>query len=219
MRRIWFLFALPIVAVMIYLAYDDFGLWPSLGFFSLVISAAYYLYRQDIRSLNTALRVAGSLPLDGGSPQVDKGVLLFGELSWTPPVVRDLLYLNAFWGIGDYTSAAREPDAGGPVGRTGILFEAYGIGALSAPLGNDARRSAGGALGYQMFLSGIRRQLVIEVGGRRDTLGGTPWAIGGAVRFQQALGRRHVVQIDVAVTESPDTPVTPSVRLEWRMQF
>ena len=56
MRWIWFLFAPLIIAVMIYLTYDDFGLWPSLGFFSLVISAAYYFYRQDIRSLNAIMQ-------------------------------------------------------------------------------------------------------------------------------------------------------------------
>jgi len=56
MRWIWLLLVLLVVAVMIYLTYDDFGLWPSLGFFSLVISAAYYLYRQDSRSLSAIMQ-------------------------------------------------------------------------------------------------------------------------------------------------------------------
>lgn len=56
MYWIWFLFALLIIAVMTYLTHDHFGLWPSLGFFSLVISAAYYFYRQDIRSLNAIMQ-------------------------------------------------------------------------------------------------------------------------------------------------------------------
>ena len=119
----------------------------------------------------------------------------------------------------EVTSAAREEDVGGPLARTGILYEAYGVGSLGAPLSNAARRSAGGALGYQMFLSGIRRQLVFELGGRRDTLGDDTWSIGAAARFQQAIGNRHVLQFDLAVTESPDDPVTPSARVEWRMKF
>jgi hypothetical protein len=174
---------------------------------------------QRLKGVNTALRATGSLPIDGESAQVGRGALLFGEVSWTPPKVHDLLYLNAFWGIGDFTSAARAPDAGGPLGRTGILFAASGLGSLPAPLGNDAKRAAGGALGYQMFLGGIRRQLVFELGGRRDTLGEDGWAIGAAARFQQAVGQHHVLQIDLAVSEADDAPVTPSTRIEWRMKF
>jgi hypothetical protein len=174
---------------------------------------------QRVKGVNTALRANGSLPIDGESVEVGRGALLFGEVSWTPPAVHDLLYLNAFWGIGDFTSAARGPDAGGPLGRTGILFAASGLGSLPAPLSNDAKRAAGGALGYQMFLGGIRRQLVFELGGRRDTLGEDGWSIGAAARFQQAIGQHHVLQIDLAVSEADDAPVTPSTRIEWRMKF
>ncbi len=56
MRWIWLLLVPLIVAVMVYLSYDAFGLWPSLGFFSLVILAAYYLYRQDSRSLSAIMQ-------------------------------------------------------------------------------------------------------------------------------------------------------------------
>ena len=174
---------------------------------------------QRIRSLNTAVRIAGSLPTAGETPQVGRGALLFSEISWTPPDVRDLLYANGFFGLGQFTSAARGPDAGGPLGRTGILFSAHGIGTLAPPLGNYVEDAAGGAIGYQAFLGSARRQLILELGGRSGTRRGGTWQLAAGVRFQQALFQRHVFQLDAAVSESPDTPVTPTLRAEWRIRF
>lgn len=52
----YWLLALLVIAVMVYFTYEDFGFWPSLGFFSLVNVAAFYLYRQDSSGL-TAIMV------------------------------------------------------------------------------------------------------------------------------------------------------------------
>lgn len=56
MRWKWLLLAPLIVAVMVYITYDDFGLWPSVVFFSLVMAAAFYFYGQDIRSLTAVMK-------------------------------------------------------------------------------------------------------------------------------------------------------------------
>ena len=52
----WWLLAPLVVAVMVYITYDDFGLWPSLGFFTLVIPSAIYLYHQDSRGLSAIMK-------------------------------------------------------------------------------------------------------------------------------------------------------------------
>jgi hypothetical protein len=52
----WWLFVPPVITVMVYITYDAFGLWLSLGFFSLVIPAAFYLYRQDSRGLTAIMK-------------------------------------------------------------------------------------------------------------------------------------------------------------------
>jgi hypothetical protein len=52
----WWLLAPPVVAVMVYITYDDFGLWPSLAFFAVVIPAAFYFYRQDSRRLGVIMK-------------------------------------------------------------------------------------------------------------------------------------------------------------------
>ncbi len=56
----WWLFATLIIAVLVYIAYENFGenfgFWPSLGFFSLVIAVGLYLYRQDSRDLAAIMK-------------------------------------------------------------------------------------------------------------------------------------------------------------------
>lgn len=52
----WWLLAVPVIALMVFLTYDDFGLWPSLGFFSLVMFVAFYLYRQDSSGLTAIMQ-------------------------------------------------------------------------------------------------------------------------------------------------------------------
>jgi hypothetical protein len=59
--------------------------------------------------------------------------------------------MDAYWGIDRFSSATRDPTAGGPLGDVGILTAAAGIGTYQAPLSNQADHSAGGAIGCQMF--------------------------------------------------------------------
>jgi hypothetical protein len=115
--------------------------------------------------------------------------------------------VNAFVAAGRFTSAARGPDKGGPLGRMGILFEAFELGRYDAPLGNRAQDSAGGAIGYQRFFAAFRRQLVIEVGGRNPVTGSgrESLAIGG--KFQQAIGSHFLIELDsFAAAQRHDAP-------------
>ena len=71
---------------------------------------------------NATVRAAVSTALDEVTAQADDGALVLFELSWIPKYTHDNLYLNGFVGIDNFTSAARGPLAGGPLGRVGLLL-------------------------------------------------------------------------------------------------
>src|SRR5207245_1383748 len=81
---------------------------------------------QRIGKFNTVFRVNTSVAVEHATALVRSGTLLFGECSYTMPYGEDLVYLNGFWGIDHFSSAARSPSAGGPLGRVGILNAAVG---------------------------------------------------------------------------------------------
>ena len=152
---------------------------------------------QRIGHLNTGFRVLGSWALDRETPWSTNGALLFSEISWTPRRTHDLAYVNTFVAIEEFSSAARGPSTGGPLGRAGISFAAVGLGSYGAPLVSRARDVAGGAVGYQKFFGKLaRRQLLAEVGvrvGLDDRVGDDAAA---TVRYQAAYGRRLVLVFD-----------------------
>lgn len=148
------------------------------------------------RTWNSTVRAMLSQALDGSGPQVGNGALFFSELSITPRKTMDTAYLNFFIGIDDFTSAARGPTKGGPLGRTGLLFAAVGLGAYQPALGNQAQNSVGGSVGYQWMFDQGKRNLVLEAGGRGALSGSerARGAIGG--RFQQKLADRIMLELD-----------------------
>ena len=174
---------------------------------------------QRIGKLNTAFRALGSYALEDESPAVSDGYLLFGEVSWTPSRTDDNAYINAFWGIDDFASAARGPATGGPLGRTGILFSSVGLGRYGAALGNRPNRSVGAAIGYQAFFDETRKQLIVEFGGRQGTDGDGLGSLALGARYQQALGQRAVLQFDIfgSMHESRDEGF--GARIELRYEF
>ncbi|RMD87072.1 MAG: hypothetical protein D6813_14080, partial [Calditrichaeota bacterium] len=95
-----------------------------------------------------------------------------------------------------FRSASRDPSTGGPLGRTGILFEAAGLGRYGAALSNDASEAVGGSLGYQMFFAHTRQQLILELGGRYATNNRGQRAAAAGLRYQIAVGRRWVLRFD-----------------------
>ncbi len=176
---------------------------------------------QRIGPFNTTLTLNASFPTTRETPQTSRGTLLFNEISWTPPHTQDFLYLNTFWGIGEFSSALRGPETGGPLGRTGILFDTVELGQYRAALGNQADNAAGGSLGYQTFFNRTRQQLIVELGGRKNTNNqvdnGDAYAAG--LRYQHAIGRHVVAQVDAfgAVQEGSDPSY--GARLEWLTKF
>jgi hypothetical protein len=155
---------------------------------------------QRIGQYSTTFMVNTSQPFERQTPEANRGTLLFVQGSFVPHRTDDILYLDAYWNIGKFTSAVRGPATGGPLGRTGILFQAVGLGDYGAALGFNVDNSAGGSLGYQFFLDGIRRQLIVEVGGRKDTNNTDEIALKGAgaigARFLQAVGQHYYIRFD-----------------------
>lgn len=156
---------------------------------------------QRFGKLNTTFRIAASKALDTKSAQADDGVLLFAEISWVPAYTHDNAYINTFVSIDNFTSPARQPLSGGPLGRTGLLFAAPGIGRVAPAIGNRTGDSVGLIAGYQKFFKS-RRQLIVEVGGRVGDDNEQNDSVGAALRFQQAIGRRIVAGLNAYVSDA-----------------
>ncbi len=171
---------------------------------------------------NATFRAAYSNALDGVTPQSDTGLLLFTELSWEPKGTHDNMYVNGFVGIDNFTSAARGPLTGGPLGRTGLLFAAQGIGTFPSPLSNSAREAAGAAVGYQKFSKDKRTQITVEAGARFETGDAIPTLeneYGVGMRAQRAIATRAFLQFDAFVTKKDGDAATPGARLELQVKL
>ncbi len=147
------------------------------------------------------------------------GTLLFTQLSYTPPHSDNLLYCDSFWGIDRFTSAARDPDVGGPLGQEGLLFASAGIGSYGAALSNNAFDAAGMLLGYQMYFHDRRNQLVIEAGGRTDTRGPSQAEAAAGAQWQQAFGRHTILVFGGFAGQQRDVPKSYGLRSEVLVKF
>jgi hypothetical protein len=174
---------------------------------------------QRIGKWNTSFRGNVSVAMDGNSKEVSTGGLLFAETSRTLAYGDNVIYGNAFWGIDDFASAARDRLTGGPLGRVGLLFEAVGLGAYGSALSNQAQDVVGGSVGHQWFFNSHRTQLVLEVGGRlgTDSKIDNAGAIGG--RFQQAVGRRTIIRFDAFTTAQENHDEGYGARAELLYRF
>jgi len=160
---------------------------------------------QRIGLYNNTFRIVGSYPIGEETPFNRAGALVHNQFGLTPHNNYNWFYINLFGGIGNYRSAARGPAAGGPLGQTGILWAAVGLGRFGAALGNQADESVGGGIGYQMFFGKTRRQqLILEAGGRYtygsfDANDDFPIfeqnIAAGAARFATAFGRRGILSL------------------------
>jgi len=144
-------------------------------------------------SINFTGRIVTSQAIDRQSPAVGTGTLLFTQLSYSPARTDNEVYLDTFFGIDNFTSAARDPDVGGPLGQTGLLFANAGIGSYGAPLSNSASDCVGSALGYQMYFANRRDQLLVELGGRTNTKGYGASKVALDASWQQAMGRHMIL--------------------------
>ena len=169
---------------------------------------------QRIGKRNTTFRLLASHALDRETRQGTDGALLFTELSWTPPYSDDLIYFTGFLAVDEFSSAARGPATGGPLGRAGINFAAVGLGSYGAPLSSRARDVVGGAFGYQRFYGAAkRRQLLGEIGLRIGTASDVGDSLAGTLRYQMAVGRRLVLVWDGFVGQRDGGPLAEDVTL------
>lgn len=172
---------------------------------------------QRLGLVNTTFRFlfSNDIGSDGtGLASSDDGQLFFTEWSITPYHTHNLLYANAFYGQDNFSSAARDPLAGGPLGRTGITFAARGIGAFPAPLGNRTDDAWGVALGYQMFWNRNRTQLIVETGRRGQHTVSDNDASAISFRLQQAVGRRVLLQFGGFLGAADTGPDQQGLRAE-----
>jgi hypothetical protein len=181
---------------------------------------------QRLGKFGTTFRANASFAPGRKTSQATGGELLTVELNRDMPYGDDFAYLDGFWGIDRFTSADRDPTAGGPLGRTGILFASVALGRYGAPLNNQVDHAAGGALGFQTFLGEgklKRRQLVLEVAGRAPTtspsLPSRRQAAGAALRFQQAVGQHLVLIVDAFVAAQKNAPCSNGGRFETEVKF
>lgn len=151
---------------------------------------------QRLGHYNSSFRVLGSSGSGAETEHNKDGVLLFTEISRAPHGTDDNVYLNGFWAIDNFRSASRGPDAGGPLGPTGVLFASVGLGRYRAALDSRADDAYGGALGYQMFFANNRRQLLLELGGRYATEDIGQRAVALGLSAQTALWTRFVIRAD-----------------------
>lgn len=173
-----------------------------------------------INKVNLTVRAVQSLAVDRESPAVGTGTLFFTELSYTPSWGHDIAYVNGFWAIDQFSSAIRGPLSGGPLGRTGLMFDAVGLGNYGSPLRNQAMDAAGGVIGYQMFFGELRRQQVtLEFGGRAPTDGNSQKALALGARYQQALGQRVVFIVDAFGSLQNEAPDGYGGRFEFLVKF
>jgi hypothetical protein len=167
---------------------------------------------QRLGKIGSTFRIAHSAALDEESSAAADGTLLFSEFNYVPAYTKDNMYLNVFASFDNYTSAARDPLGGGPLGRVGLLYAASGLGSYPAPLSNDTNDAYGFSAGYQKLDDKNRRQFTVEVGARDSDDGSAQYGL--AARFQQALGKRFVLQIDGFVADQEDFDSSYGARLE-----
>jgi hypothetical protein len=174
---------------------------------------------QRLGFFNTTFLANLSVALEDQTAAVSNGGLLVAEVSRTLPHGHDVVYGNAYWGIEEYSSAARDPTAGGPLGQVGILYAAVGLGRYGAALSNRADDSVGAAIGYQKFFNRDRTQLIFELGGRLATDKGRTDAAAFGTRVQQAIGNRAQIQLDGFVSERENADTGLGLRTELLVRF
>jgi hypothetical protein len=168
---------------------------------------------------NTRFHLLASHPTNGETAAAGRGELVFSQISWTPHHSYDLVYVNGFWANGQFSSAARGPLAGGPLGQTGLLFSAAGLGRYGAPLSNAANNAVGGSIGYQVFFDELRQQVVVELAGRTDTDNSGQAAMAAGIRYQKAIGQHLVFVIDSFIANSESRGTSPGARVELLTKF
>ncbi len=172
---------------------------------------------QRFGHVGTAFRINSSIAFDQDVPGVAAdGTLLSAEVSWHPASSNDIIYVNPFYSWKNYTQAGREAIVGGPLASLGILFASPNLSTYGAEINPFTEDVAGAAIGYQAFWDNNRRNLVLEMAGRKDTDEGDD-AIGIGFQLQQALGRHFQIQLEGFYTVQERRGNASGARLEFQV--
>ena len=147
------------------------------------------------------------------------GTLLSAEVSWHPPASHDIVYINPYWGIDNYTQAGREAVVGGPLAALGILFASPNLSNYGAEINPFTNEVAGAAIGYQAFFDHNRRNLALEIAGRKDTSGIGNDDIGFGFQLQQAIGQNYQFQIEGLYTAQENRGDASGGRVEFLVVY
>jgi hypothetical protein len=169
--------------------------------------------------VNSTTRLVTSQALDHQSAAIGTGTLLFQQFSITPPHTDNEVYLDTFFAVDHFTSAGRNPDAGGPLTQTGFLYDSVDLGSYSAALSNQATNTVGTALGYQMYFNHRYNQLILEVGARTNTKGPGGSAGAAGAEWQQSIGRHLILQYDGFVGTTENRERSYGARTELEVKF
>jgi len=179
---------------------------------------------QRIRSLgnlSTALRINSSFALENevAGNVIGDGTLISLELSKTVPGSNDILYLNSFVGIGNFTQAGREAIVGGPLANMGILFASPNLSTYGSELNPFTDNVVGGALGYQAFFDNQRRNLILEVAARHDYDDDGFDQLGFGFQLQQAVGQYIQLTFEAFYTLNEDRQDGSGARAEIQVLY
>ena len=171
---------------------------------------------------NSTFRANASYAMHSKSRTVNDGVLLTHQLSRTMKHSEDVLTLSTYSEYGDYTSAARDPATGGPLGGFSFLQRAVGIGSYGAPLDANEGDALGFEISYQQFLDDEeRRQLLYSAGAvRTESLTGEDTITGAiGLQYQQQLSESLLFQIGGFGSFDDEGEKGFGVRTELRRKF
>ncbi|MFP6748566.1 MAG: hypothetical protein VCD66_13330, partial [Alphaproteobacteria bacterium] len=176
--------------------------------------------------ISTAFRLNTSIALEDeiAGNVIGDGVLATVEISKTPHGSDDIVYFNTFLGAGNFTQAGREAINGGPLGNTGILFASPNLSTYGSEIRNFVSDTVGFALGYQAFWDNKRRNLIIELAGRKDydDDGSTSEdidSLGIGFQLQQAVGRHVQLQFEAFYTGNDSLPDGSGARFEIQIVY
>ncbi|MAS94328.1 MAG: hypothetical protein CMO55_14110 [Verrucomicrobiales bacterium] len=171
---------------------------------------------------HSTFRMNASSALDYESTAVADGWLFTHQLSRPTKHSSDIITLSSFLEIDDYTSAARGPAMGGPLGGFTLLQRAVGIGIYGPPIDTERGDAFGFAFSYQHFLDADQyRQILLSIGGSAplDDATGRDATGALALQYQHALSHDLIWSLGGfgSLTESGDKGF--GIRTELTQKF
>ncbi len=172
---------------------------------------------------HSTFRVNASFSLNSQrNDAIADGWLLSSQLSRTMSYSDDVLTLSAFGEIDNYTSAARDPATGGPLGGISVLQRAVGIGTYGPAIDAKSGNQLGFEIAYQHFLDDQeRRQLLVAAGASGSYAPDPEDAISFALslQYQQSLSDNLIWTLAGFGTITDDSDKGIGLRTELNRKF